>query len=423
MTFSEKRRMIISCLSGNVLEWFDFAVYGFVAHIISKQFFPTDSGFLSIILTYSVFAVGFLARPLGSIVFGHIGDAIGRQKALVLSNFVMAVPTVCIGLLPTYESIGVFAPILLLICRIFQGASIGGEFSGSFVYLVEQAPPGKKGIFGCWADIGCHLGMILGSLVVAFLSQTMSEEAFQSFGWRIPFICGVFLAALGVYMRRTLPESKEFVKPERAPLKNLFQNHVKRVLMAALMISLNAIGYYTISVFLPNQTIFLGKFPAHKAFYFSTAVMITLTAGNILSAYLADRMDKIKIYSFGALSSAVFAFPVFYALTYLALPTQIIITCLFAFFLGFCFGPRPPLLAEIFSKDVRFTGVAITMSLSMGLVGGTTPLIATSIVQYTGSPLWPFILVMVASLATLYALRHVQNMLTEQPKADLKKVA
>lgn len=190
-----------------------------------------------------------------------------------------------------------------------------------------------------------------------------------------------------------------------------------------MLMALNAIGYYTISVFLPNQTIFLGKFPAHKAFYLSTAVMLCLIVGNILSAYLADKMDKISLYTFGAISSAILAYPMFYALAYFSLSLQLVVMGAFAICLGFCFGPRAALLVEIFPAEVRFTGVALTMSVSNGFLGGTTPLVAASLVEYLGSPIWPFMLVMIASVLTLFALKEFRSLQSGNVSDYLRKVA
>lgn len=417
MKSSEKRRMIVSCLSGNVLEWFDFAVYGFVAHIIAEQFFPAGNRFLSIILTYSVFAVGFFARPLGSVIFGHIGDTMGRRKALVLSNFVMAIPTVFIGLLPTYESIGMLAPCLLLICRIFQGASIGGEFTGSFVYLVEQAPKNQKGSMGRWADIGCHVGMLSGGLTVALLSHQMHPDNFHSYGWRIPFICGVFLALLGVYMRRKLPESKEDIKPEKTPVKTLLQKHKKRVVFASLMMTITSIGYNTVCVFLPNQTIFLGKFSAHQAFYLTAGVLLFLIVGNLISGKLADKYNTIKLYKFGALLAGCTAFPMFYSLENFSLLPQFLFMGIFAFALGIVFGPRPPILVGMFPPAIRFTGVALTMSIANGFLGGSAPLVSTWISESFGT-LWPCTLVITACGITYFALHQIEKLSLMTPSEN-----
>ena len=191
-------KIIMSCLSGNVLEWFDFAVYGYLAPIIATQFFPSTHKLTSILLTYSVFAIGFFARPFGAAIFGHIGDTRGRKAALILSTLAMAIPTFLIGILPVYATVGILAPLLLILCRIFQGLSVGGEFTGSFVYLVEQASHGYRGFFSCWSDIGCNLGMILGSACIALLNGVLSEQHLSSYGWRLPFLGGYFFGRPGL---------------------------------------------------------------------------------------------------------------------------------------------------------------------------------------------------------------------------------
>lgn len=422
MRISEKQRMIFTCLSGNTLEWFDFAVYGFVAHIIAKQFFPAENYLLSILLTYSVFAVGFLARPLGSLIFGHIGDTLGRKQALVVSNFVMAVPTVCIGLLPTYETIGMAAPLLLLVCRILQGASVGGEFTGSFVYLIEQAPQNKKASMGCWADLGVHLGMMSGSLCVAILSQSMPPESFQSYGWRIPFMLGLLLAVVGVYMRRKLPESKEFSKPIKSPIRLVFKEYKHHVILGTFLLTLNAVGYYIISVFIPNQTIFLGKFPPHKALYLSTFIMSTLVFGNILVAYIADKGNRTRITKGFALTLIPVSLLLFYSLENASLTTQITFMVLFAFSIGGVLGACRAILVHIFPTFVRFTGVALALNLANGVLGGATPLAATWISNHFGH-FWPALLVVVACIATYISLLGIERQSLDQSVDTLKKAA
>ena len=255
-------KVIVSCLAGNTLEWFDFAVYVYIAPLIATQFFPSENYIASLLLMYSIFALGFLTRPLGAIFFGYIGDVYGRKSALILSSFCMAIPTFCIGLLPTYDHIGLMAPVCLLIFRIFQGLSVGGEFSGSFIYLTEHAPIKRRGFFSCWADLGCNLGMILGSSTVAFLSTYFSEKDFATFGWRIPFLFGIFLAFVGIYIRRHLTETSTFSnneKQDKTPLKNLLKMHPKNLFFSTLLLTINALGYYILVVFIPNQNILLGN--------------------------------------------------------------------------------------------------------------------------------------------------------------------
>lgn len=417
MTRSEKVKIILSCLTGNILEWFDFAVFGFIAPLIANQFVPSSSSFISILLTYSIFAIGFFIRPFGAILFGHIGDTYGRKTALVLSSFVMGIPTFCIGLLPNYETIGILAPILLVICRIFQGLSIGGEFTGAFIYLVEQGPPGRKGFFSCWADLGCSLGTILGSMTVACLSSMLTPNEFAEYGWRIPFLCGILISILGIYIRSHLTESIEFTQNTqhpKFPIIQLVTRYQKTLFYAILLIALNALGYYILTVFIPNQTILLKKLLPSQSYLINSLVLSIILLTTFLTASASDYIDKAKIYTFGCLGCLVLSFPMFYALHYLSLQIQIVLMCLFAICLGSCFGPRPLFLVQTFPSTLRFTAIALTFSISNAIFGGTAPLVATYLVATTGSMEAPSLLIIISSLFTWIAIINLNKINNKQ---------
>ncbi|WP_051908534.1 MFS transporter [Candidatus Odyssella acanthamoebae] len=204
------KKIAISCFAGNMLEWYEFAVFGFLTTYISQNFFPTSSPYLATLMTYAIFATGFIMRPLGAILSGHIGDRQGRRGGLLLSITLMALPTFAIGCLPTYEQIGILAPILLLLCRMIQGISLGGEFSGSIVYLIEHSPKDRPGFYASWADLGSSVGMIAASLTSLVLTLYLSQNQMLSFGWRLPFLGGIAFGLLGYYLRRDLAETPEF---------------------------------------------------------------------------------------------------------------------------------------------------------------------------------------------------------------------
>lgn len=399
-------KMIISCLSGNVLEWYDFVVYGFLTPIIAKQFFPVSNPFAAMMFTYSVFAIGFLIRPLGAIIFGHIGDKWGRRTALVISSFTMSIPTCLIGLLPTFDSIGIAAPLLLILCRICQGLSVGGEFTGSFIYLIEQAPMGKKALFGCWADLGCSIGTILGSASIALLSGILSNEHFEAFGWRIPFISGIFLALLAIYIRSHLPETDEFTKAEKTktfPFYQLFKTIPKSLLLGTLLLSISSLGYYVLVVFIPNQTIILGKLSATHSYLINTLILTTIMISTFLGALLSDAIGKEKVFGLGSLGCLIFSYPLFYALTHSSLTIQIIIMCCFATFIGLCLSARSLFLVDTFPPYIRFTAIAISLNAANGLFGGMGPLMASYLIKITQFQEAPFIMLIIASLISLMA--------------------
>lgn len=440
MTSKEKRRTILCCLMGNILEWFDFAVYGYLAPLIANLFFPVFDKFSSMLLAYSVFALGFIVRPFGAICFGFIGDIYGRKKALIISSLTMAIPTILIGCLPTYQSIGIAAPLLLMICRMFQGFSVGGEFTGSLVYLVEQGPENKKGFFSCWADIGCGLGMILGSICIAALYSFFSVEQFINFGWRLSFLSGILLAGLSMYIRLYLSESPEFILATHiqieedislngktvkqssrstitpksnlsllmTPLKELLVKHPANLSYAILLVSINVLSYYILLVFISNQTILLGKLSASDAYLLNSLILLIIMLSTFMAAYACDYVDKTKLYTIGTIAIALFAYPTFYALYYLSLDLQILTMLLFAFSIGFCFGPRSLFLVQSFPTHLRFSAIALVLSIGNALFGGTAPFLSSYIQLQTAIPSAPALLVMAAALLTLFAIHKLK---------------
>ncbi|MDR3478856.1 MAG: MFS transporter [Gammaproteobacteria bacterium] len=410
MNRTEKYKILFSCLSGSVLEWFDFAVYGYLTSIIASQFFPSTNKLASILLTYAVFATGFLFRPLGAILFGYIGDRLGRKAALVTSSLLMAVPTFIIGTLPNYASIGMFAPLLLIFCRILQGISVGGEFTGSFIYLIENATPGKKGFFSCFADIGCCLGMILGSLCVALLNSYLTPEQLESFGWRLPFLGGIVLSMIALYIRTCLPESSEFQKAKpvkKMPLQEIFTQFPKTFIYSTLLMAINAIGFYLLVVFIPNQAVLMGKIPAASGYLVNTIILSVLMVALFVAACACDYFDKTKIYFAGILGCMLLAYPVFYAVTHFDLFAQVVMNCLLAVAVGFCFGPRPLLLVSVYSATVRYTAIALALNIANAVLGGTAPLMATYLLSKTGSIQSIAILIFLGSAVSLYALLNL----------------
>ena len=209
-TTSTMKRTLLAGAIGNVLEWYDFALYGYFAPVFAALFFPSDSASVSLISAFGVFAVGFLARPLGALLFGYWGDTVGRREALAWSILLMAIPTCLVGLLPTYETIGVVAPIALTLFRFLQGLSVGGEFTGSATFLVEHAAASQRGYIGSWAGFSAQIGALLGSGVGALIASSLTEEALHQWGWRIPFVMGSLIAVVGWYLRTRVPESPAF---------------------------------------------------------------------------------------------------------------------------------------------------------------------------------------------------------------------
>ena len=281
---------------GNLLEWYDFAVFGYFAPFIGAQFFPTDDPMSALINTFGVFAAGYLARPIGGVLFGQIRDRLGRTRALQLSIFLMAVPTTLITFVPTHATVGVLAPVLLVILRLAQGISVGGEFIGSCCYLVEAAPSGRRGFFGSWSTFGTIGGMLLGSAVATLLQDVLSTEQLHAWGWRLPFLGGLLVGVVGWQMRRGTQETPEFVRLqdagqiEQRPALEALREMPLRVLQVAGIVLLFGVGIYTLFVWMPTYLTHFVKPPVPHALLINTLCMVLLIATMPIAGLLADRL-------------------------------------------------------------------------------------------------------------------------------------
>lgn len=420
---SVQSKIIMSCLLGNILEWFDFTIYAYVVPLIAPQLMPPSNTTSALMITYSIFAIGFLVRPVGAVIFGTIGDRLGRKTALVLSSLMMCFSTVSIGFLPGYEKIGIFAPILLLSFRILQSLAVGGEFTGSMVYLVEHAPAGRKGFFSSWTDMGCTLGVILGSSCIIFLTNYFSTETFLEYGWRIPFFSGILLGFLSMYIRITLKEPQEFLqsKKEVLPIKVLFQKMPKNLLYATCLITINTLGFYILTVYIPNQNVISGKLTISESYTLNNIILMIFLCSGFISALLSDYLNFGKIYVWGTVGCFLLSYPMFYAMNHFAMQTQMFYLGSFAFLLGCCFGPRPLFLMKVFPPAVRFSGIAICLSLGNGIFGGTAPLLATYLTSLTGTTEVAALLIMIAAGLTLFSIYKLNKILGDEEKADDEK--
>lgn len=382
------RKVVISGMIGNALEWYDYALYAQFAHIIGLKFLP-KTDFVEII-TFALFAAGFVIRPLGGIWFGQIGDKFGRRVALVIGILLMAIPTAGIGLLPSYEVIGIAAPIILAIIRLLQGFSLGGEFSGCIAYIVEHAPHGKRGLAGSASFVSMCLGMLLGLGVANGFSYFLSEEDLLEWGWRIPFILGLFIGLVGLYIRSHLSESpvykaaKEAGCLSRTPLREVFTAYLPQLLIAiGIYINVTA-PFYTTTVFMKHFMQTLG-YSVDQGSFTSAIILVTMTIVFPISAYISDKVGRKPVIIAGSLLLIINIYPIFLALTSMNYHLAVFSQILFAAIIGVYMGPVPTLLVEMFPTKVRFTGVAISYNLSAAIFGGTAPMVGTALYQFTGN--------------------------------------
>jgi MHS family proline/betaine transporter-like MFS transporter len=383
------RRVLLAGMVGNGLEWYDFALYGNFATIISDLFFPSQDQYVRMIATYGIFAIGFFARPLGAVFFGYIGDTYGRKASLTLSILMMAVPTACIGLLPTYQSIGIWAPVLLAVVRLLQGISVAGQFSGAIAFVVEHAPVGKRGFAGSTTILSLCAGMLLGSFVATLFTRLLTHEQLYSWGWRIPFLLGLIIAYVGFFIRHHTTESPQYEKARdegmlsKTPVKDLFSNHLVELLRGIGVYMSVTVPFYILTVFLIS---FLAKdlgHPEKDALLINTLCMCVLMAMVPFTGALSDRVGRKRLLMATTVAYFITAWPIFWLLTQPGFYTPFAGQMLMTVVVGFYIGAAPAVFVELFPTSIRYTGMALSYNICAALFGGTAPMVATWMIEKT----------------------------------------
>lgn len=400
---------LLAGVVGNVLEWYDFAVFGYFAPIIAETFFPSTSRVASLLSAFGVFAGGYLMRPVGGLLFGNVGDRLGRKKALQLSVMMMAVPTVLIGLLPTYAQVGGAAPAALILMRLVQGLSVGGELVGSMTYLSEISASRRRGRVGSLSLCSSTAGVLLGSLVATALSAGLSSAALHSWGWRLPFLAGIVIAGVGLWMREAMPETEAFDRLRRAgedsasPARELFWASPGRVLHVAALVMLVGGGFYLLFVWWPTMLSQLVEPPVPHALLVNSLAMTLLMLTIPLAGGLSDLVGRRAVMLYAAAALAVVAYPLFHLVDHGSFGGALAAQGIFAVLLGLATGPAPAAMVELFPARLRYTGVAVGYNLSLSLFGGTAPLVATWLVQRSGQVTTPAYYLDALALATAAA--------------------
>ncbi|GAB3538051.1 MFS transporter [Arthrobacter tecti] len=418
----QSRRALVAGSVGNFIEWYEFGIYGAFATIISANFFTTEgaSDFEGLIRTYASFAIAFFFRPVGAALFGRIGDRIGRRPTLIVVLLLMTGATTLIGVLPTYEAIGITAPILLTLVRILQGLSAGGEFGGAVALMTEFAPPGKRGLFGSWQSFTVALGLLAGAGVAAVLSSTLSPEALTSWGWRLPFLLALPLGLVALYLRLKLEETPNFQRAaaaEKAGTPDIAVTHpTKGQTAAAIAIGIGRLmGWsaagYTFLVVLPSylQTSLDTTFQA--ALIVTVLANAGFAASIIPSGILSDRIGRRPVMVAGAVLIVLLALPL---LNILQNPDSSPFLMGAGVFLagaivGMMAGPGPAMLSEMFPTTVRYTGLGLAYSLSNAVFSGCAGLIITALIASTGNNDIPAYYVMVICFVSVFALASLRR--------------
>jgi MHS family proline/betaine transporter-like MFS transporter len=403
------RRVILSCMVGNALEWYDFALFSYFATIIGQLFFPSADPLASLLMSYGAFAAGFLMRPLGAIAFGYIGDNIGRKPALMLSVYLMAIPTTLIGLLPTYASVGLWAPVLLTVCRLVQGFSMGGEFTGSMIFMTEYATDKNRGFIASFALFSAVGGVILGSACAVLITHFFDASFVQEWGWRIPFLLSCVGGLMGAYMRRTLAETPQYTAIKQSahvasPIKALFTQHLDKVGLVMLLDFTLAIGFFTVLSFMPGYLSQVHGFVHANVLSIHTVNSMVLAGMTLFMGWLSDRVGKKRLLGLSALGLLCLAYPSFLMFEQGELVLAFLGQMILAILMGIYMGPIAAILVSIFPAPIRFSGLSLSHNLSMAIFGGTAPLVATYLIAETGNKASPAFYLMTAAVLSLLGL-------------------
>ncbi|GAB2930489.1 MFS transporter [Hafnia psychrotolerans] len=416
----QSRRALLAGSVGNFIEWYEFGVYGYLATLIAGNFFTLEgqSGMTGLLLTYASFALAFFCRPIGAIIFGRIGDRIGRKPTLIAVVLLMTLATALIGLLPTYAQIGVAAPLLLTLLRMFQGLFAGGEFGGAVSLMTEFAPKGKRGLYGAWQSFTVALGLLTGVALVALLVQTLPTEQMKEWGWRIPFLLALPMGFVALWLRLKLDETPSFQASQQAPVKGKKTAAEKASAIATVKAIALGIGRmmgwsaggYTFLVVMPSYL----QTSLHATFLQALVATVLANVGFALAilpaGILSDKIGRKKVMIIAVLAVIILSFPLLHLLQdpESSLMAKGIAVLIAGAAIGMIAGPGPAMLAEMFPTRVRYTGLGLSYSLSNAVFSGCAGLIITGLIKETGNldiPAYYVVATCIVSLLALMTLR------------------
>ncbi|QQX88782.1 MFS transporter [Cupriavidus necator] len=410
---SQRRRAIIATVIGNGLEWFDFTVYSFFAVIIAKLFFPTGDDLSSLLLAVATFGVGFFMRPVGGIVLGIYADRVGRKAALSLTILLMALGTTLIGIAPTYDQVGIFAPLLIVVARLMQGFSAGGEMGGATAFLTEYAPARQRAYYSSWIQASIGVAVLLGAAVGTFVTSSLSTEALNSWGWRLPFLLGIVIGPVGYYIRHHLDETPTFRdNAERAdsPLKEIVQAYPRETLASFSMVILWTVCTYVLLFYMPTYAVKVLKVPQADGFIAGMAGGSAIMVFAPLVGLLADRIGRRVLLSGSALLILVLAWPMFTFINHVpGLSSLLVFQLVFGVLIATYTGPILAAFSELFPARVLSTGLSVAYNFAVTIFGGFASFIITWLIATTGSSMAPAIYVMIAAAISLVGTRFVRE--------------
>jgi MHS family proline/betaine transporter-like MFS transporter len=413
-----RRRVIAASFIGNFVEWFDYAVYGYLAATISTVFFPSTDRTTSLLLTFGVFAISFFVRPVGGMVWGHLGDKLGRRTALSYSILIMSIATFAIALLPTYAAVGVLSPILLLVVRVIQGFSASGEYAGASSFLVEYAPPGRRGRYAAVVPASTAGGLLFGSLLAALLTSVLDDGQLHSWGWRLPFVLAAPMGLIGRYIRYRLEDTPAFRAIEadqelaRTPVFEIFRRYRRLLVLALGAALLNAVAFYVLLSYMPTYLSEELGFGATESFLATTIALATYIAFIFLTGIASDRFGRKKVLLSASTLFIVFTVPAFLLLDSAGFWVVVLLQVVLGAMLSLNDGTLPSFLAEMFPTRVRYSGFAVSFNLANAVFGGTAPFVATLLISQTGSaiaPAWYLVAAAVVSAVAVLVSRETSR--------------
>ena len=404
---------------GTTVEWYDFFLYGTVTGLVfNKLFFPSSSPFISLMLAYTTYAVGFASRPVGGVLFGHFGDRIGRKPLLVFTLLLMGLSTFLIGLLPTYESIGVAAPIMLLLLRILQGIAVGGEWGCAVVMCFEYARREQRGLFAAFPQVGLAVGLCLSTGIVALMTAVLSPADFESWGWRVAFIVSILLVAIGLFIRLKILETPEFAKLRdseriaKVPVGEVFRDYFPNVLLGWGARYIDGVVFNIYAVFTIAYVVSVLHYKTTQVLLAITIAAFLLIFTIPIAANWSDKIGRRKLFGWTALVSGLLAFPAFWLMQYsgnVVLVSLAIIVPFGVIYAGI-YGPEAALFCELFDTRVRYTGISVVYQLSGIISSAITPLVATALLAAGGNTPWLvatyMLMVGIISAVSTYLMRR-----------------
>lgn len=405
-----RRRVVAASFIGNFVEWFDYAVYGYLAATIAVVFFPESAGETALLATFGLFAVSFVVRPIGGFVWGHIGDKVGRRTALSLSILIMSLSTFAIGLLPSYQAVGLLSPLLLLFVRIVQGFSAAGEYAGASAFLVEYAPKNRRGLFAAVVPASTATGLLFGSLIAGLLYGVLSTDQMESWGWRLPFFLAAPMGIIGRYIRTRLEDTPAFrnlaedEEVAESPVRTMFRDHWRTLLIAVGAVLLNAVGFYVLLSYMPTYLSEELGFSKTESFLATTFALIAYIGFIFVAGLASDIFGRKKLLVSASVLFIVFTIPAFMLLDTGSFLVVILVQIALGGMLTLNDGTLPSFLAEMFPTRIRYSGFAVSFNLSNALFGGTAPFMATLLIGMLGTSLAPGWYLMAAAAIALSAV-------------------